>query len=674
MYNIMCGHSGKGTAEEKEGNDKPMKKRSTFLALLLAFVLAFGMALPAFAAESEDIVVLYTNDVHTYIDKDLTYSLVSAYRDTLENVLLVDAGDHIQGTAYGGMDSGATITALMNAARYDLATLGNHEFDYGMDGCMNAVERAEFPYVSCNFRHESDGVPGESVLDRYKIFEVAGVRIAFVGVTTPETFTATTPAYFQDGNGNYIYGIAGGSDGGELYAAVQAAIDAAAEEADLVIGLGHLGDDASARPWTSEDVIANTTGLAAFIDGHSHNTVPMKAVTDKGGNTVVLTQTGSYLNALGRMTIAGGTITTELLTSDDLAGIAPDAGIKAIEDAWIAEVDAMMGVEVASSGIDFTINFPDSEKRAVRMVETNLGDLNADAYYWYCNEAAGLDCDLAIMNGGGIRANVPAGKWSYRTIKTVNTFGNVLCAVRVSGQAVLDALEFGARFVDDGYATENGGFLQVAGLTYEIDLSVPSTVRTDDKSVWLAGPEEYRVTNVRVYNRETGTYEPLDPDRTYTMAGANYTLLDCGDGFNMFGGSEKVLDGFAEDYLAFAAYVAAFADTDGDGLGDIASANSPLAAYENYLINYEDPAGSGRVTVAGAGARPEPAPGPEPEPAPEPQPEGAYTVVSGDNLWNIAEALFGDGAKWRVIFDANRGVIRDPNLIWPGQVFVIPAA
>ena len=648
-----------------------MKTKSKLLALLLALALALGPALPAAAAESGDVVVLYTNDVHTYIDKDLTYSLVSAYRDTLDKVLLVDAGDHIQGTAYGGMDSGETIIDLMNAARYDLAALGNHEFDYGMAGCLNAVGRAEFPYVSCNFYHESGGVPGETVLDSYRVFEVAGTKIAFVGVTTPETFTATTPAYFQDGEGNYISGIAGGGDGGALYSAVQAAIDDAAREADLVIGLGHLGDDASARPWTSEDVIANTTGLAAFIDGHSHSTVPMKAVTDKGGNTVVLTQTGCHLDALGKMTItAGGTITTELLTAADLAGITPDAGVKAIEDAWIAEVDELLGVEVASSGIDFTINFPGGGDRAVRMAETNLGDLNADAFYWYCNDVAGLDCDLAVMNGGGITANVPAGRWSYRTSKTVNKFGNVLCAVRVSGQTLLDALEFGARYADEKHATENGGFLQVAGLTYEIDLSVPNTVQTDDKGVWLAGPEAYRVTNVRVYNREAGAYEPLDPDRTYTMAGANYTLLDCGDGFDMFGEAEKVLDGFAEDYLAFAAYVAAFADTDGDGLGDIASANSPLAAYENYLINYEDPAGSGRITAAETAARPEP----QPEPAPEPRPAGTYTVAGGDCLWTIAEALYGDGAKWSVIFDANRDVISEPGLIWPGQVFVIPAA
>ena len=277
-----------------------VKKR--LLPFLLALAMVFSLAVPAFAAAPEardlptvaedDVVILYTNDVHTYIDQDLTYSMVAGYKDTLDNVLLVDAGDHIQGTAYGSMDDGATIIELMNAAGYDLATLGNHEFDYGMEGAMNAMEWADFTYVSCNFYHEKDGVRGENVLESYKVFDVNGVKIAFVGITTPESFTKSTPAYFQDENGKYIYGIAGGTDGKALYADVQKAIDAASKEADYVIGLGHLGVDESSKPWTSKEVIANTTGLDAFIDGHSQTVMEEETVKDKDGNSVVLTQTG----------------------------------------------------------------------------------------------------------------------------------------------------------------------------------------------------------------------------------------------------------------------------------------------------------------------------------------------------------------------------------------------
>lgn len=641
-------------------------------SLLLAGTLALCGPLSAFAAGStpetaDSITILYTNDVHSYIDQDLTYSLIAGYRDTLGDALLVDAGDHIQGTAYGSLDHGHTILALMNAAGYDAATLGNHEFDYGMDGCLDAIAEADFPYLSCNFYHEKDGVPGDLVLDDYQVFTVQGLKIAFVGITTPESFTKSTPAYFQDENGQYLYGIAGGADGAELYTAVQRAIDAASEEADVVIGLGHLGDDISSQPWTSPEVIAHTHGLDAFIDGHSHSTVPYREVLDEQGNPVVLTQTGCYLATVGQMTIdAQGNISTQLLTAEDLAGIAPNAEVQALEEDWIAAVDAQLGEKIGTSPIDFTINFPDTDTRAIRMAETNLGDFNADAYYWYSNAVAGLDTDLAIMNGGGIRANVPAGDWSYLTCKTVNTFGNVLCVVKASGQDILDALEFGARKVgltdpETGAQAENGGFLQVAGITYEIDTSLPDTVPVDDKGVWTGSPATYRVTNVQVYDKTTGQYTPLALDATYTVAGTNYTLLNCGDGFAMFDDVEKVLDGTSEDYLAMAAYVSAFTDTDGDGYADLTSAGSPLKAYPQYPLCYEEPAGSGRILSAG-----------ESDVAVSGTDSVAYHVSAGDSLWSIAESHYGYGRAWRTIYEANRSVLVNPNWLEVGQVLQLP--
>lgn len=662
-----------------------MKKIRKFSSLLLVFVLVLSLITPAFSLENstnsaECITILYTNDVHTYINGELPYSLVASYRNTLDNVLLVDAGDHIQGTAYGSMDNGKTILSLMNAAGYNLATLGNHEFDYGMEGCLNAVSWADFPYVSCNFYHESNGVVGDCVLDRYQIFEVNGMKIAFIGITTPESFSKSTPTYFQDEHGDYIYGIAGGSDGAQLYAAVQDAIDEASAQADVVIALGHLGDDISSQPWTSLEVIANTTGLDAFIDGHSHSTIPYQEVTDQAGNPVILTQTGSYLSTLGQMTIdTEGTITTKLLTASDLSDIQPDANVKAMEDAWVAQVDELLGETIGSSSIDFTVNFPDSTDRAIRMAETNLGDFNADAYYWYSNAVAGLDTDIAIMNGGGIRADVAAGDWSYLTCKTVNPFGNVLCVVKVSGQTILDALEFGACYVgltdeSTGVRAENGGFLQVAGLTYEIDTSIPNTIPTDDKGVWLGGPEAYRVTNVTVYSKDTGTYEPLDLDKTYTLAGTNYTLLNCGDGFAMFGDAEKVLDGTAEDYLALAAYVDAFADTDHDGSPDITSANSPLASYEGYRLSYEDPAGAGRITTAASSSAPDFSEPSSPSDSSDSSNSVTYIVTAGDTLWQIAAKYYGSGSEWKLLYEANQDSIKNPNRIYVGQVLVIPSA
>lgn len=623
-----------------------MKKWNKLLALLLAMVMALGCTAVAFAddekeggekketAATEGITILYTNDVHTYIDntRDVTgsdgeeskvpglrYSTVAALKDSYENVLLVDAGDHIQGTAYGQMDKGATITKLMNATGYDVATLGNHEFDYGMDGCMAAIEGAEFPYVSCNFYHEKDGKAGDSVLDSYEVFEVDGKKIAFVGITTPESFTSSTPAYFQDDKGNYIYGIAGGKDGADLYAAVQKAIDSASKEADYVIALGHLGVDPSSAPWTSKEVIANTTGLDAFIDGHSHTIMAMESVKDKSGETVVLSQTGCYLGSVGKMTIADdGTISSELLTDEELAEVTPDEDVKALEEAWAAEIDKKLGEVVGhiSATLDNYDNSGDEPVRLVRKQETNTGDFAADALY-YLFDNMDMDVDVAVMNGGGVRNKAITGDISYKTCKEIHTFGNVACLQTVTGQQILDALEWGAKDAAPDGSVENGGFLQVSGLKYTIDLSVPSTVQKDEKGVWTGGPTgEYRVQDVQVLNNETGEYEDLDLSAKYNLAGYNYTLRDMGDGFNMFAGAVNVLDYVMEDYMVLANYVKSFEN------GEVAG--------------YEDVNGDGRITLKGqaADAKPDPDEAKPEDTKPEDKPEATVKFSDvADGVW-----------------------------------------
>ena len=534
-----------------------------------------------YAAEDE-VVIYYTNDVHTYIDKELSYDSI-AYLKTqtgydAADVLLVDAGDHVQGTAYGSMDKGETIIELMNAAGYDLATLGNHEFDYGMDGTMNVIDWADYPYVSCNFYNEKDGVVGETVLDAYQVFELGGLKVAFIGVTTPESFTKSTPAYFQDENGNYIYGIAGGEDGSNLYETVQAAIDAASQEADIVIALAHLGDDTASQPWTSEELIANTTGLDALIDGHSHSTVEYKEVKDAEGNTVVLTQTGEYFNAIGKMTIAAdGSIVTELVTEVN----GSDASVAAIKNEWIADIDEQLGEVIGYAEVTFD-NYDAEGKRLVRKVETNTGDFAADALY-YLFEDMGLDVDVAIMNGGGVRNKAITGELSYKTMKDIHTFGNVACLQTITGQQLLDALEWGAQKVGVG---ESGGFLQVSGITYEIHSYIPSTVQMDEKGVWTGGPTgEYRVKNVKIL--QDGEYVDLDLEASYNLAGYNYTLRDLGDGFAMFDGAVNVLDYVMEDYMVLANYVESFPVNEETGLPTITADNSP----------YGDVYGEGRITL-----------------------------------------------------------------------------
>lgn len=560
---------------------------------------AFAEETNCFFGDKADVTILYTNDVHTYIDNKSpkpTYAAIAALKKSIEDtgrdVLLVDAGDHIQGTAYGSMDDGATIIELMNEAGYDLATPGNHEFDYGMARAKAVLQEADFPYVSCNW---VDLRTGFNVLPSVKFFFVGGRKIAFVGVTTPETFTKSTPAYFMnDAQTRYIYDILGGEDGQKLYDAVQKAIDKAEFwGADTIIGLGHLGVDPSSSPWTSEEVIAHTHGFTAFIDGHSHTVMANKQVTDASGKAVTLTQTGSYFKNIGKMTVgADGTITTELI--DTYEGL--DAAVAATASNWISAVDDMLGEEIAVGDTKFYINDPATGKRRIRSGETNLGDFVADGIYTYFNEIEELHCDVAIMNGGGIRTDVEAGPWSFKTCKTVSPFGNVACLMSVTGQQIQDALEFGARFAG-AEGKENGGFLQVAGARYTIHTGTPNTVQTNDKNVWTGSAATPRVSNVEIYDKTTGTYQPLDPNATYALAGMNYTLRNLGDGFAMFDGATLIKDYVSEDYLVMSSYAAMFGGVDANGLPHLASANSPLADYPGYLINYEDPYGAGRIQM-----------------------------------------------------------------------------
>ena len=584
---------------------KNLISRRSFMKAAGVSAAAATMALSAPAASAcwtgdvQDITILYTNDVHTYIDKQspkLTYAAIAAlkksYQDDGKNVLLVDAGDHVQGTAYGSMDEGATIIQLMNAAGYDAATPGNHEFDYGMDRAKELMADADYPYLSCNWVN----LPlNNRVLSDVKYFRIGGRTIAFVGITTPETITKSTPAYFMDKNQNrYVYDILGGEDGQKLYSAVQKSINKARVIADYVIGLGHLGVDPSSSPWTSKEVIEHTSGLDAFIDGHSHTVMECEWVKDLSGKAVALTQTGSYFANVGEMTIkADGSIATQLVPTYD--GL--DSAVAGIQTEWVSAVDDMLGEKIAVAETNFYISDPATGKRRIRLGETNLGDFVADGIYSYFNEVEQLHCDVAIMNGGGIRADVDAGDWSFKTCKQVSPFGNVACLMSVTGKQIQDALEFAARFVGpDGQ--ENGGFLHVAGATYEIHTDIPNTVQTDDKNVWIGSATGTpRVQNVKIYDKTSGTYVPLDEGKTYALAGMNYTLRNLGDGFAMFDGAELIKDYVAEDYLVMSTYAMSFGGVDGEGLPHLTTANSPLADYPGYLLNYEDAYGAGRITI-----------------------------------------------------------------------------
>lgn len=498
-----------------------MRKSSKLLSLLLTLTMALSLSVTAGAADTTtvpaagDIVVLYTNDVHCAVDG---YAALAAYKaDMLEKtgyVTLVDAGDAIQGEALGTLSRGQYPVDIMNQVGYDVIVPGNHEFDYGMEQFLALAREQKAGYICCNFMDLKTGKP---VFDGYRIITYGETKVAYVGIDTPESISKSTPTYFQDDNGNYIYGFCQGNDGKDLYDAVQAAVDAAkAEGADYVIAVGHCGIDEQSAPWRSTDIIANISGLTAFIDGHSHSTIPAQTVADKEGKTVLLTSTGTKFANIGKLVIkATGSVTTGLVAAEDYAEKDDTVdtfveGIKAKNDALLKKVVARSAVTLTTLGADGS--------RAVRNAETNLGDLCADAY-----RAIG-EADVAFVNGGGIRADIAAGDITYEQIIAVHPYGNELCVVEATGQQILDALEMASRSAPG----ENGGFLQVSGLTYTIDLSVDSTVKTDDNKMFLSVEGARRVKNVQINGRA------VDPKATYTVASHNYMLKDAGDGMNMF--------------------------------------------------------------------------------------------------------------------------------------------
>ena len=602
------------------------KKRILSLALTAAMVLGAGA--PALAAETPDqeIIILYTNDVHCGVTDNIGYAGLALYEKQMKEetpyVALVDAGDAIQGAPIGTLSEGGDIVSIMNQVGYDFAIPGNHEFDYGMDRLLELSDQLNCGYYSCNF---TDLRTGESVFEPYKIMDFGQVQVAFVGATTPESFTKSTPKYFQDDSGNYIYGFCEDETGQALYSRIQETVDEARTAgADYVILVGHLGNAGITPRWASQAVVANTDGIDAVIDGHSHETVASTTLKNKDGEDVLLTQTGTKLADIGKMTIGtDGTITAELVDQvtggeagasytvqrgDSLSRIAkrelgsynlwnviyeanrdqlsnPNVirpgqvltipgsqtaeGGKAEDPQtaqFIANIEAQfqetLNTVLATTSVDLTVNDPATGERRVRSGETNLGDLTADAYRYV------LGAEIGFSNGGGIRDSIAAGNITYNDTLRVFPFGNMGCVAEVTGQQIKDALEMGAR----NYPEENGALQQVSGLTYTIDSSIPSSVQLDDKRNFVAVTGPYRVTDIMVNG------EPLDLNRTYNLASHNYLLKDGGDGMTMFAGCNIVKDEVMADVDLLSAYVR-------DNLGGVVGEE------------YANPAGQGRILI-----------------------------------------------------------------------------
>ena len=549
-------------------------KRLSLLSLISIGIIFLFISLNKNTTISapEKIIILHTNDVHCQIDQkknkdeivtNIGYAGVLAYKKEMENlhginnVTLVDAGDAIQGGPIGTLSKGEYIVDIMNYIGYDIACPGNHEFDYGMENFLKlSTETSKANYICCNFRD----LEGNPILSPYTLIKYGDLTIAYLGINTPESFTKSSPIYFQDENGNYIYDFAQGEKGQTLYKTVQKYVDEAIKEgANYVVAIGHLGDEGASEYWSSKSLIKNTYGIDIFIDGHSHE-VYSEILKNKKGKNVLLAQTGTKLQNLGKITIntKNKKITSEFISNykaQDEDAVNYIEGIKNKFSDVLQEV-------IAKSSVTLTTLDPTTHKRAIRNSETNLGDFCADAY------RAMVGADIAFANGGGIRADIEEGNITYEEIINVHPFGNEICMIETTGQDILDALEIGAC----EYPIENGGFLQVSGLSYTIDPSIPSSVVFNERGQFVKVDGKYRVTEVMVGN------EPLVLNKTYTLASHNYMIKNGGDGYTIFMDDKMIKDSVVIDNGALINYIT---ENLNGVIGD----------------EYKNPKGSGRIII-----------------------------------------------------------------------------
>lgn len=516
-----------------------MRKKKAILSVLLALCLAATMMpMSAYAAEdvSNDIVVIYTGDMHGAVDSNITLAGLKAYaneRQAKSRYLeIVDAGDALSGNAIANASGGKFVVEAMNEVGYGIAVPGVHDFDFGVGALTDELApMAKFQYVSCNFANIETG---KTVFKPYEIVSYGKTKIAYVGISDPMTISKSI-ASFTEGNGTCKHTFRLGSNGKYLYSIVQNAVDMAKEDgADYVIAIGHLDSNGDSA-YSPKGVIANTTGINAFIAGNSHSPIVGQRAKDKKGNTVLLTSAGSGLRNIGALTITPGkNISSQLISNYGYRYIKTNDAIESLMQKYSYDLKKSFAVsEVKLKSAD------SSGVRIVGRSETNLGDLCADAY------RAATGADIAFVEASEIQGEIAAGDISYNDIVKAMPSNGDVSMFTVSGGEILDALEMAARL----FPINNEGFLQVSGITFDIQETVKSSVTVDEKGNFTGVKREYRVTNVMVGGKE------LDLMGDYTVA-ATEAFLTGKTGYTMFEEVGKKISNITTDNQALYQYIA----------------------------------------------------------------------------------------------------------------------
>jgi len=440
---------------------------------------------------NKSIVILYDNDVHCGIDG---YSKMAGYRDAVRDtadVFLVSNGDYLQGGTTGAISKGQYIVDVMKHVKYDAITLGNHEFDYGMERMFELLAQANTTVVSSNLVEIKTG---KHVFNPYIIKTVGKKKVAFVGVTTPTTL-ATEAYSFFDAKGNQHYDLLPKT----VFQAVQNAVnDARKAGADYVIVLSHVGEDATEIGVDSHRLIESTNGIDIVLDGHTHSVIPTETVNNKDGKPVLITQTGTKFNNIGKLVIApNGKMSTSLVPINDIKNV--NAEVQAAIDSVSALSAELVNRHICKSEVDLRI-LDEKGDQQVRFAETNAGDIVTDAYRIMTG------ADIALTNGGGIRTEVKAGDLTYGDIVSLLPYDNYVCVLEVKGSKIVELLKANTSILP----LEDGQFPQASGIKY------------------TAVVADHSIKDVQILNTTTNEYEPIDLDKNYTLATIDYCITGGG--------------------------------------------------------------------------------------------------------------------------------------------------
>ena len=620
-----------------------MKKK--LISLITAAVMALGISVPAMAADAKPmegkLVVVHTNDMHGYYETTETSigiagvaGLKNYYEAQGADVLLLDAGDFSQGSTLVSYYKGKNAAEYMAAAGYDAVSMGNHEFDYSFDALldnMKVLTDAGVKVIDANVINKETG---KSYFDANAVFEFDGIKVGVFGLDTSETLTKASPSNVKAVN--FL-------DKEEMFKEAQAQVDELKSAGcDYIIALTHLGVDEESVGRRSTDLAAAVKGIDLIVDGHSHTVIDGG---EKVGDTVIVS-TGSYLANVGTVVIDKEAKTEEaklISEADYAAGTAQyDETVKALVAEDVAEVAEAYSKVFAKTEVHL-----EGTKQIVRSQETNLGDFTADAYLYTAQKYAdehelGVNVDCAISNGGGIRVSVEPGDISMDTLVTIFPFGNNVCLVTITGEQLLEVLEASTFCTPETI----GGFPQVAGIEYKLDVSVPyeNGEQYPDSTYYAPAKPGSRVTIKSVNGKA------FDPKAEYTVAVNNFQA-EGGDTYYQLTKNSYFCDTEILDCDALIKYV--------NSLGGVIGEQ------------YKEP--QGRIEIVGTAPEVKPEEEkPTVEPTPEVLPDGSiYTVIDGDTLWKIAKSQLGDGKLWTGIYEDNKAEIKNPDLIYAGQALVV---